>query len=277
MQSIGKHIEASPPLNELIRHFYCIETPADFVATTQHLAPNLEMMLLFNFGVPLQISFSDHTNVSQTVTELGVVGPVRKMLRYEVLPGTDLIVVVFNPNGFYRLFQIPVDGLSTETVHHPDSLVHSGGFLDLWNILKGLKSTEARIQLLTEYGTMFAREADEQTTPLLYGFANNTISEPSKAIAIDTDLSERTVQLRFKKYLGFSTKEHARFLRFKQVIDFIQIQENEVDWLAIVDQFGYYDQSHLIKDFKHFLDTSPKVFVQDFLGKSFCVTRPAKM
>ena len=98
-----------------------------------------------------------------------------------------------------------------------------------------------------------------------------------RAIAQDSNLSERTVQLRFKKYLGYSPKELIRFLRFKQVIQSIQQQQSsQVDWYALVEQFGYHDQSHLIKDFKQYLGMTPQKFVKDIAGKEFCVSRPGK-
>ena len=94
---------------------------------------------------------------------------------------------------------------------------------------------------------------------------------------MDSDLSERTIQLRFKKYLGYSPKELLRFTRFKKVINRILQKENHnVDWYGLVDEFGYHDQSHLIKDFHHYLGTTPLKFVKDIVGKEFCVSKEGK-
>ncbi|MCE6992010.1 helix-turn-helix domain-containing protein [Dyadobacter sp. CY323] len=278
MDQIGRHVEVTGPLEEVIKHFYCIHTPADFPTLGQHLSPSLEVMLIFNFGPALKVSFGDQEYGKIAIDRIGLTGPLRKRLNYEVLANTDLIAIVFNPNGFYRLFQIPADEMQDDLVYDPDKLLNITGFGELWEILNGMQALDDRIALLLEYGNIYFQDVDDQTVPLLAGINQHqgTFAQPSKAIAIDTDLSERTIQMRFKKYLGFSTKELSRFLRFKQVIDFIQKQEKEVDWLLIVDQFGYYDQSHLIKDFKYYLATTPRKFVQDFLGKEFCVSRPGK-
>jgi methylphosphotriester-DNA--protein-cysteine methyltransferase len=80
--------------------------------------------------------------------------------------------------------------------------------------------------------------------------------------------------MRLKKHVGFSSKEHARYSRFKQVIDHLTNEQRDIDWLDIVARFGYHDQSHLIKDFRHYLDTTPRKFIQELLGKTFCVNRP---
>ncbi|KQS34042.1 helix-turn-helix domain-containing protein [Dyadobacter sp. Leaf189] len=274
-QPIGRHFEVAGELSDVIKHVYCIRTPEDFATMTQHLSPSLEMMLIFNFSEPVKVSFGDKAAESQMLEQVAVAGPLRKMMNYELLPKADLMVVVFRPNGFYRLFQVPVDTMESEVIRNPDVMLGIGGFRELWEILKPLHTLESRMNVLIDYGNIFIREPDAEAQ-LLLGDSQQPGSgnaQPSKAIAIDADLSTRTIQMRFQKYMGFSTKELARFLRFKQVIAFIQQDGSSVDWLSVVDQFGYHDQSHLIRDFRHYLSTTPRKFVQDFLGKEFCVSK----
>ncbi|WP_031527476.1 helix-turn-helix domain-containing protein [Dyadobacter crusticola] len=274
-QPVGRHFEVAGELYEVIKHIYCIRTPADFTIITQHLSPSLETMLVFNFGEPMRISFGDKEFENQRLDRIAVAGPIRKMMNYELLPNSDLIVVVFRPNGFYRLFQIPADSMESEVIKNPDEMLGIGGFMELWQILQPLSTLESRIDVLMEYGNIFIRKADAEAQ-LLFGDLQQPRTgkmQPAKAIAVDADLSTRTIQMRFQKYLGFSTKELARYLRFKQVIEFIQQEGSAVDWLSVVDQFGYHDQSHLIRDFRHYLSTTPRKFIQEFLGKEFCVSK----
>ncbi|AMR32330.1 hypothetical protein A0256_13320 [Mucilaginibacter sp. PAMC 26640] len=49
----------------------------------------------------------------------------------------------------------------------------------------------------------------------------NPCVDPVNAIAADTRLSERSIQLKFQKNTGYSVKELLRFLRFKEVIAYI--------------------------------------------------------
>lgn len=201
------------------------------------------------------------------------------MLNYEMLPGADIVVTVFNLDGFYRLFQVPVDELNGETVHHPDAFIHQPDYEELWEILNRSHVAEERIELLSDYIRTYKHEAEEAARPLLEGaeYFNDPLIQPVKAIAADADLSERSVQLRFKKYVGYSPKELLRFLRFKQVINnIIEKPGVEIDWYDLIHDFGYHDQSHLIKDFHHFLGTTPEIFVKQIAGKEFCTTRPGQ-
>ena len=279
MEATELHIDVEGPLNEVIKHLYCIQTPETFDPVVQHLSPNLEMMLIFNFGEPVRSSFADEELSVEGISRVAVVGPLRRMLKYEILPKTDLIVIVFNMDGFYRLFQLPMDQISGDEILDPDLLLKVSGFSKLWEELKNLESLHERVELLKMYGLAFVQNAEDAITPLLQGISyfNGAFVQPVRAIAMDSDLSERTIQLRFRKYLGYSPKELLRFIRFKKVIaDILNKKDNEIDWFGLIEEFGYHDQSHLIKDFHHYLGTTPQKFVKDILGKEFCVSKEGK-
>ena len=133
---------------------------------------------------------------------------------------------------------------------------------------------EARLKVISNYVQMFMDENDDAVQPLLNGehYFYDPLIQPVKAIAADAQLTERTIQLRFQKYTGYSPKELLRFLRFKEVIDrLMTTQHKEINLFEIVLDFGYHDQSHLIKDFQHFLGTTPQYFIKRLNDKEFCV------
>lgn len=269
----GTLFEVEPPLSDIVKHFYVIQSGGDAATTVAHLSPNYEMMLLFNFGAPVRFSFAAAPLGTMQVENVAVLGPLRKMLNYELLPGADLLVVVFNLDGFYRLYQVPVDELNGEELHYP------GDMQELWEVLERCASSAERVAILKDYISTTAHAAEAGAEPLLNGtdYFNDPLIQPAKAIAADAELSERTVQLRFKKYVGYSPKEMLRFLRFKQVISSIENSTAaSIDWFDLIHDFGYHDQSHLIKDFQYYLGTSPETFIKQIAGKEFCTTKPGK-
>jgi AraC-like DNA-binding protein len=262
-----RHFEVEPPLSDIVKHFYAFQTTADYEETVGHLSPNFEMMLIFNFSNPFKISYAAEP-LKEPVNQVAILGPLRRMLNYQLLPNADTLVAVFNLDGFYRLFQVTPD-----EVYTPDATM-----TDLWAVLQRSSLAE-RAEILSEYILSATRASDEASIPLLDGAAyfDDPHIQPGKAIADDSQLSERTIQLRFKKYVGYSPKEMLRFLRFKQVINSIeQHPENEIDWFDLIHDFGYHDQSHLIKDFNHYLGTTPQTFIKKLFGKEFCTTKPGK-
>jgi AraC-like DNA-binding protein len=275
MALTGKIFEVHPPLSDVVKHFYALQTPNQDETQIAHLSPNYEMMLLFNFGKPFHISFAgDAIEDDLIIGKVALLGPLRKMLNYEVPGGTDFIATIFNLDGFYRLFQIPMDNLDSEKIHPVDEK-----YQHLWDTLQGISALTDRIQILSDYILSVMQAPDEASLPLHNGasYFNDPLIQPAKAIAADADLSERTIQTRFKKYVGYSPKEMLRFLRFKQVINSIEQNPHpEIDWFDLIHDFGYHDQSHLIKDFQHFLGTSPQAFIKQIIGKEFCTTKPGK-
>jgi AraC-like DNA-binding protein len=263
----GYLYEAAPRVKNIVSHYYHVFN-GESAPVTKHLSPNLEMMLILNFG-PGAAAASG--NEQHNITQATAIGPLRKMLTYTLPPGADALVINFHLNGFYRLFSQPL----TE---------RSGVFNDVQlPYLEELRqeitdrSITERIELLEDFICSLAAGNEEQAEPLLRGkdYFHDPVIQPVKAIAADTHLTERSIQLRFKKYVGYSPKELLRFLRFKAVINFM-LQQPQADIFDVIETFSYHDQSHLIKDFRHFLDSTPQQFIKHLRDREFYVTGQAR-
>ncbi|WP_160714249.1 helix-turn-helix domain-containing protein [Chitinophaga solisilvae] len=276
---INRHFEAPPALEDAVRHFYVIQTSAGFEREVARLSPNFDMLLLLNFGASLHISFAGEPVGGEPLKDVAVLGPLKRMLNYEIQPGTDLIVTVFTLDGFYRLFRTPVENIPAEQLTDPATLHTTPWIKELWQILHNTSRLEDRIAILSNYITAYLQESETGTQPLLQGvpYFGNPAVQPVKAIARDAQLTERSIQLRFRKYTGSSPKELLRFIRFKQVLQRLQDNPSPApDWYDIILDFGYHDQSHLIKDFQHYLGATPQQFVQQIQKTGFCITLPGK-
>jgi AraC-like DNA-binding protein len=88
---------------------------------------------------------------------------------------------------------------------------------------------------------------------------------PVKAISETNKVTERTVQLNYKKRLGFSAKELSRYQRFLKAIRLLQTMVADgtnVDWFTVIDECGFYDQSQLVHDFQHYLSLTPSQYLK---------------
>ncbi|RYE24131.1 MAG: AraC family transcriptional regulator [Sphingobacteriales bacterium] len=74
-------------------------------------------------------------------------------------------------------------------------------------------------------------------------------------LASDYCLSERQFQRKFKELSGFSPKVYSRINRFQHVMAGYGNLQQSLTHLAY--DFGYYDQSHFIQDFKQFSGYTP--------------------
>lgn len=60
----------------------------------------------------------------------------------------------------------------------------------------------------------------------------------------------------FKAHVGVTPKRMARIYRFAQLILSVDARQ-PVDWLTLAHSVGYFDQAHLIKEFKEFTGHTP--------------------
>jgi transcriptional regulator GlxA family with amidase domain len=67
---------------------------------------------------------------------------------------------------------------------------------------------------------------------------------------------------RFRDEVGVTPKTYARLLRFERATSLAR-SSTRPDWTRIAVACGYYDQSHLINDFRSISDRTPETFFQD--------------
>ena len=77
-----------------------------------------------------------------------------------------------------------------------------------------------------------------------------------REVARHIGLSQRRFIQIFKAEVGVTPKLFSRIQRFQQTRSFIQ-QSASVNWATLALELGYFDQSHLIREFLEFSGQSP--------------------
>lgn len=268
-------IQPDDRLTEVIRHVYCVQRAAEAPDTvSKQLVPNGEMLLAFTFGPALSITLG---GASYTIHQTVAIGPLQKVLHYSLPPGADLMVVIFSFNGFRRLIGKSMHELEGLNVFDPDLLLAQNGFRDLWAQMAALPSVTERVACLQDYIAQHIAPVDADTLTVIGGsslYADPAL-DPVKVIAQTRQLTPRSVQVRFKANLGITSKEITRFLRFKKVVtQLIETYPTRPAWADLVFDYGYHDQSHLIRDFHHFMDITPGEFLRQLADQRVCISKP---
>ena len=274
--SSSQLVEADDRLATVFSHFYCLQHDPDAPVLTQQLLPNYEMLLALNFGPAVSMSLGDKDFV---INRTVVLGPLQHLLRYELPPGADLIVVNFTLNGFYRLLGRPMHQFRAAEWPNADGVLNPAAFDALWQELARMITLAERLQHISSYILTHLNAVGESAYTLIDSIPlfSQTVLDPVKAIAAARGVSARSIQLHFQTNLGYSAKELTRFLRFKHVLaHLIQQATSTVDWPGTVEQFGYHDQSHLIRDFRYFLGMTPRRFSQQLQQGAVCVSKAGK-
>jgi AraC-like DNA-binding protein len=73
--------------------------------------------------------------------------------------------------------------------------------------------------------------------------------------------SSRRLIEQFREHAGLPPKTVARLHRFGRVLKVLDGARG-LNWAAIAGECGYYDQSHLVRDFVQFTGDSPRAYMR---------------
>lgn len=85
---------------------------------------------------------------------------------------------------------------------------------------------------------------------------------PIENVAAAACLSLKQFERKCKDRIGLPPKLFARLIRFSNAYR-IREANPEVSWTSICYECGYFDQMHLIRDFKEFAGVTPKIITND--------------
>jgi AraC-like DNA-binding protein len=251
-------IAVPPAFEEVFSHFYYAENTSG-EAVTKTLVPSYQTIMIFSFGVP--VSFITQQNEEVAIDKCLVIGPIKRAFDYTLPPNAKMLVANFKGDAFFRFF-----GMAAITENfpvHPDELLNENCFTVLWTALSKINNTNDQVNILLDFCQPYLQQRNSIVGQITCFDDDN--QSPIKAISAENNLSERAVQLNHKKYLGYSAKEISRYQRFLKAIQLIQTiatGTSKIDWFEIISECGYYDQSQLIHDFKHYLNLSPTKYLK---------------
>ena len=185
-----------------------------------------------------------------------VIGTMTRALTVATSGPVDLLGVRFRPGGFFGFFALDATELTDARV----DLTNFWGQLaqEAWHRL-GEATSASRIEILQE--VLSARMNGRiHTDP----FIHHCVARIETAcgslrigdLAKSTGLSTRQLERKFAQRLGISPKTFARVVRFKGLEE-ATARRDPPDWARLAGDFGFADQSHLVREFKAFSGLTP--------------------
>ena len=260
------------PLNTVVECFWTLESETDdLAATPERILPDGCVELILNFGTP----FQQHIDKAARLQPRNfVVGQMTGPIVIAPTGPAQVIGIRFHPGGTTPFFSVPMHELTDQIVELgsiasrlEQSLATCGDIRSIAGKVTALESilthqlqrTESDLRLLQVARTMVV--------------SGGMITVDSLASA--AGISSRQLERKFLNEVGVGPKTLSRILRFQQV--FRAVESNQFSWPSIAVECGYYDQAHLIRDFRQFAQETPSTLFAESSPLTESFTRKTRM
>lgn len=221
----------------------------------------------FNEGVEIFFNLNNATPFDSdnkwlpTPYQSCVYGPMTQGVRIQGAGDLTAFGVCFRAGGAYPFIRCPAGDLTNRQVGTSDLLGAMGKRM-IDHLRYNCGTTKARIDFLN---TIFLRQLETK------GKRNAALKTSLQAIearngcltvlqlAAYVGKSRRQLERLFKEHIGLSPKQLCRSMRLKKLLKRLAISPKET-WSLTALNCGYYDQSHMIRDFKHYIGESPALY-----------------
>lgn len=203
-----------------------------------------------------------HPSVNIAITEHDdtITGTVTGVFHYPLTGRGVVLGVKFLPGGFYPFFKKPIERLTNQQV--PLKTVFQAARIK--KIRSMLNESDAALIAETEKMLLTKKPEQDGAIAVIGDIIENVKHDPSvrqvAPLIEQYGASERTLQYAFKNYVGIGLKWIILRYRLQDVAD--AIDNGRDDWPAIAQEFGFADQSHLIRDFKKVLGETPAQYAE---------------
>jgi AraC-like DNA-binding protein len=217
------------------------------------------VQLAFNLADPIeQVGTASE---SLTPHHSNIYGPMTTPIRVRTLGRMEVLGVCFRPGRAYPFISYPAGELTNRCIR-TDDILDSEALQIVERILRDCHMTDERIKIL-DLHFLHRLEKDVSNDFSTAAAADRIETNRGRvkiySLAKSVGWSSRQLERRFKERVGMSPKQLCRNVRFKSAFQHLASSRRDPFASTAMD-CGYYDQSHMIKDFKHYTGTSPAAF-----------------
>lgn len=222
----------------------------------EQILPVPALDLKINLGSPIHLYKTDQTDY-QSLAQSWLTGLYSIPHRINWPTDTRLYGVRFKPSGVYPFWRRPMSALYNQVV--PLETVWGCFAAEIQERLHSSPTIEAGFTLFEHL--LLTRLSEESHHQTIVDYCLAQIASRQGALSVrelshHIGISQNHLGTQFKRIVGTSTKEMARLYRFEYVLKSVA-PSHTIDWTRLAQEAGYFDQSHLNKDFLAFTGHNP--------------------
>ncbi len=257
-----------PTLTRLIRCIWVFEaTPDDGPAEIQRIVPDGCPEMVLHYGDHCQEIESGGALKRQS--RFVFAGQLSQPLLLQPGSRAGMIGIRLQPNGARAFLGLSMHKATDVRLDLTDVWAHDGAALI--EAVGNAENTAVRLQLVAQFlQRKFAQMRKQSDNTVAHGVA--LLQSSGGYISIDNladhcGLSSRQLERRFLGEVGIPPRLLASIFRFRRVFDLLE-QHDTGRWVSAAIGAGYFDQAHMIRDFKRFAGQQPQAFYRSLNGLS---------
>ncbi|UKT63009.1 helix-turn-helix domain-containing protein [Pedobacter mucosus] len=248
-------------LQHCISHIMVVEARQDnLIARFSPFPPTPQHAIHFYPRDPVTVSHEKQRSIYQLPASV-IIGPQVSQVNISMGIHHVIVSVAFLPGGMHRLLNMPMHELYDEAI---DATLLLGSGITEVNEQLQYAQTATEMKIVVE---RFLLKKLHYASPMpweqaMKGQLQLGLSlENAASLAC---LSLRQYERRSKEVMGYSPKIFSRLIRFSNAYR-LKERDPKLSWTNIAHASGYYDQMHLIRDFKEFTDVLPGTLTKQIL------------
>ncbi len=241
-------------------------------AYRQITTPSGGVVLILNLGDPYRIQNEARGSVTSYDSFIAGLSDTPGYVE-----GTGVsagVQVNLTPIGARLLTGLPMHELTNTVLTAGDAFGAEGG--ELIERLREAPNWSARFLAIDRFVRARLLVASDRPEAMLWAYS--TLRRTAGAASIGSlaealGYSQKRLIAQFREHLGLPPKTLARVMRFERAVGMIRKAEG-VDWAQVVLDCGYYDQAHLIREFKQFAGMTPGAYAGRLRPGDANITEP---
>jgi AraC-like DNA-binding protein len=265
-----------PPLDRFVEHvtYYTGYEPAH---AKERLLPDGAVEIIVDLtDTPKRLYDRDDHARARSFRGAWISGMRNGWIVIEAAPGMSMAVIRFRPGGAYPFLGFAVEGITDAVDHLEDVLGRAAS--SLRDRVLSAPTVDARLAVIDAWllersrGRLELHPMIEYVSGRLFAPAGIRVAD----VVAEVGYSQRQLLATFRKWVGVGPKRYASIRRFQGVLtDVVRrsgavegsgAPRREPDWTDVALSHGYYDQAHMLRDFRELAGLTPRAYLAAYQG-----------
>lgn len=248
----------NPSLSGFVENFWAYSFNS--VRLRERIFPSGTFELVFNLrDDEIRIYKDAQSNVFQRYSGAVISGPYAGPFVTDTALESSVMGVHFKPGGAFPFLGVDADEL--RGCHTDLEVIWGRAAISLRERLCETASVQHRFRLLEQFLKTRLRFERHSAVVLALPTFGRARLQMTRELAHDARLSEKRFIEVFRREVGVNPRLLTRICRFQRVLA-RTARPGALNWAEIALDHGYFDQSHLIRDFHEFSGFSPAEYLR---------------